>query len=197
MTQIAVFASGGGTNAQNLINNLTRGRVNVVLCNNPKAYVLERARNENIPAYTFTRDELVQPPTPERPNRVVDLLEAYHTDLIILAGFLLHVPSFLIDQYHDRIINIHPALLPKYGGKGMYGHHVHEAVVAAHETQSGITIHLVDNDYDHGRTLFQATCSVTDTDSPETLAQKIHLLEQAHFPNVVDQYIETITHHGF
>ena len=117
------------------------------------------------------------------------ILQQYDAFALILAGFLMKIPSHLIDAWPRRIINIHPALLPKYGGKGMHGMHVHEAVVAAKEVESGITIHLVDEQYDHGKTLFQAKCEVLPCDTALDVAAKIHLLEQAHFPEVVDDYL--------
>ena len=120
---------------------------------------------------------------------VLDYLRAKKADWVILAGFLWLVPENMLEAYPNRIINIHPALLPKYGGKGMYGHHVHEAVVAAHEKETGITIHIVDNHYDQGTTLFQARCKVTPDDTPESVAAKIHLLEKEYFPRVIDETI--------
>ncbi len=189
MERIAVFASGSGTNAENLICNLTQGKVCVIICNNPQAYVLERARKLQIPAVVLTREQLRQPPVAGQSHALTDLLQEYRIDFLLLAGYLLQIPSYLIERYPGRILNIHPALLPKYGGKGMYGHHVHQAVIDAKETESGITIHVVDDRYDHGPALFQARCSVTDSDTADTLAQKIHLLEQQFFPQVVDSYI--------
>lgn len=183
MINIAVFASGSGTNAENLINyfnNTTDIRVSAVLCNNPKAYVITRAAKLGVPCHLFSKGEW---------ERVDELLSHYNIDYIVLAGFLLQVPEPLIESFPDRIINIHPALLPNYGGKGMYGMNVHNAVIAAKEKESGITIHLVDKHYDHGATLFQAKCSLTEEDTPDTLAAKIHELEQKYFPAVVMQHI--------
>ena len=186
MTRIAVFASGGGTNAENLIKNLTKGKVCIVLCDRRDAYVLERAKKLNVPTVTFTRKEL-EAAGPE--NRINSILKEYNIELIILAGFLLKIPAEMIARFPGRIINIHPALLPSFGGKGLYGHHVHKAVLEAGEKKSGITVHLVDEQYDHGQHLFQARCTVDENETPETLAGKIHLLEQTHFPAVVDEYI--------
>lgn len=192
MNNIAIFASGSGTNAQNLIEyfNYGKGRntasVKTVICNKPGAYVLVRAEKLNVPYSVMNKEELTHSSA-----KLLELLKQHNIDYIILAGYLLKIPSELIAEYPDRIINIHPALLPSYGGKGMYGHHVHEAVVAAGEKESGITIHLVDEKYDNGRTLFQARCEVAPTDTPDDVAAKIHLLEQSHFPTVVEQYISS------
>jgi phosphoribosylglycinamide formyltransferase-1 len=122
-------------------------------------------------------------------EKIIDFLSKNEIDVLILAGFLLKVPKYLIDQYQGRIINIHPALLPKYGGKGMYGMNVHSAVIAAGESKSGITIHLVDEIYDNGKILFQAECCIEKGETPETLASKIHELEQKHFPQIIEDYI--------
>lgn len=194
MTRIAIFASGSGSNAENLICNITEGKVVLLLCNNPKAFVLERAKKHQVPSVVFTAGQLEQ-------KGVLDILQAYQIDLILLAGFLWKIPQHVLDAFPERILNIHPALLPRYGGKGMYGNKVHEAVLndlkSGHDgpelenstATSGITIHLVDEHYDRGRILFQASCPVDRTDTVQTLAQKIHILEHRHFPQVVDQYI--------
>lgn len=186
MTRIAVFASGGGTNAENLIKNLQKGKVCIVLSDRQNAYVLERAKKLNVPTVTFTRKEW-EAGGPD--NRIGNILKEYNIELIVLAGFLLKIPAEMIARFPGRIINIHPALLPSFGGKGLYGHHVHKAVLEAGEKKSGITVHLVDEQYDHGQHLFQARCTVDENETPETLAGKIHLLEQTHFPAVVDEYI--------
>ncbi len=203
MKHLAIFASGSGTNAQNLIeyfngnancnaehntNILPQSRntanVKIVICNKPNAYVLTRAENLGVPSLVLNKEELTT-----NPQKLLQTLAEHKIDYIILAGYLLKIPQELISQYPDKIINIHPALLPSYGGKGMYGHHVHEAVVAAGEKESGITIHLVDEKYDNGKILFQAKCTVEPTDTPDDVAAKIHTLEQAHFPQVVDDYL--------
>ena len=195
MKHLAIFASGSGTNAQNLIEYFNYGknrsgqrgseiRVELVICNKPQAYVVERAKKLDVPSVVLSKEELTT-----NTQKLFELLSQYNIDYIILAGYLLKIPAELIDKYHDRIINIHPALLPAYGGKGMYGHHVHEAVVAAGEKESGITIHLVDEKYDNGKILFQAKCEVAPSDTPDDVAEKIHHLEQANFPRVVDEYI--------
>ncbi|MDD4919210.1 MAG: phosphoribosylglycinamide formyltransferase [Bacteroidales bacterium] len=206
MTRIAIFASGNGSNAENLIRNLTAAEVVLLMCNNPKAYVLKRAQQLHVPAVVFSREELNAPamcfseklwrvPAPETPDQersVMELLKAHRIDFIILAGFLWKIPVHVIRSWPGRIVNIHPALLPKYGGPGMYGERVHREVIRNKEKESGITIHVVDELYDHGRILFQATCPVDRTDTPESLAGKIHRLEQQHFPAVVDNYIKQV-----
>ena len=189
MTRIAVFASGNGTNAENLIRNLTCGEVVLLLCNKPGAYVLQRARQLDVPAITFSREELENP---DHENSLSATLKIHKIDFIILAGFLWKIPENLVRQWPGKILNIHPALLPKYGGPGMYGERVHKAVLENGEKESGITIHIVDPLYDHGQIIFQATCPVDPADTPDTLAAKIHHLEQLHFPKVADLYISRI-----
>lgn len=154
-----------------------------VFCNNPQAYVIERCRSLNVPCIVFSREDF-------KNDRILELLARYKPDLIVLAGFLWLVPMHLIEAYPDKIINIHPALLPGYGGKGMYGMRVHEAVIAAGEKQSGITIHKVDGHYDKGDAIFQATVDIVPSDTPDTLAHKIHELEYKHFPRVIEEYLE-------
>jgi len=193
MRNIAIFASGTGTNAKKIIEHLAsppaplhsmeRGerkpRVALVVSNKPDAGVLKIAEANNIPALIIEKEKFF------RGNAYVDELKAAGIDFIVLAGFLWKLPSSLIKAYPKKIINIHPALLPKYGGKGMYGHFVHEAVIAAREKESGITVHYVDDHYDNGDIIFQAKCEVEETDTPETLAKKIQALEHRYFPVVV------------
>jgi len=186
MTRIAVFASGNGSNAENLIRNLTCGKVVLLLCNKPGAYVLQRARQLNVPTLLFSREELENP---DSRNSLSKTLQNNKIDFIILAGFLWKIPEHLIRLWPGKMLNIHPALLPQYGGPGMYGDRVHSAVIQNAEKESGITIHVVDPLYDHGQIIFQAKCPVTGSDTPETLASKIHNLEQLHFPKVADRYI--------
>ena len=186
--RLAILGSGNGTNAQQ-ISEYFAGRDDVkvacIIYNRKDAYIAQRAKNLGIEARYFGRADFYNN------GAVLEYLHEKNIDWVILAGFLWLVPEPLLNAYPNRIINIHPALLPKYGGRGMYGHHVHEAVVAAHEHESGITIHIVDHQYDRGTTLFQARCTVTPDDTPDTLAAKIHLLEKEHFPRVID---ETIKH---
>lgn len=185
MKNLVIFASGSGTNAENLIKYFAESkqfRVAAVFCNKPDAFVLQRAARLGVPTEVFNKADLWE-------GRVEALLAQYDAWALILAGFLMMVPPAIVHSYPGRIINIHPALLPKYGGRGMHGMHVHEAVVAAGEAETGITIHLVDEQYDHGRTLFQARCDVLPCDTAMDVAAKIHLLEQEHFPEVVDGYL--------
>jgi phosphoribosylglycinamide formyltransferase-1 len=193
MYNIVIFASGGGTNAENLMTHYAKSdicNVRAIFCNKPDAFVLKRAENHGIPSFVFSKEELK---APENGNKVLKELDRYSADVILLAGFLPKVPDFLVDRFEGKIINIHPSLIPKYCGKGMYGEHVHEAVVANHETESGITIHLVDKRYDHGRILFQARCSVKPEDTAAEVAGKIHVLEQTYFPDVVINYLKSLS----
>lgn len=193
MKNIALFASGNGSNAQNIIEYFNQNRekchnlsgtVKRVICNRTSAYVLERAKMLNVPTSVLTKEELTTTPAP-----LLQLLDSNNIDIIVLAGYLLMIPDELTERYKGRIINIHPSLLPAYGGKGMYGNRVHEAVISAGETKSGITIHLVDKIYDNGKILFQAECPVLKDDTADSLAQRIHTLEYSHFPRVINEYI--------
>ena len=183
---IAIFASGSGTNAENIIRHFQGNKdVNValVVSNKPDAYVLVRAANLHVPSLTLTREEFA------RGEELARLMKERGIDFIVLAGFLLRVPEALIEAYPGRIVNIHPALLPKYGGKGMYGDRVHRAVVEAGERESGITIHIIDEQYDRGTTVFQAKCPVLPGDTPDDVARKVHALEYAHYPEVIGQLL--------
>jgi phosphoribosylglycinamide formyltransferase-1 len=189
MKRIAIFASGSGTNAQRIIEHFTNkdiANVELLLSNNKDAYVLERAKKLHVPSCIFTRNEFYQT------DKIIRMLEENKIDFIVLAGFLWLLPTKLIQLYPNRIVNIHPALLPKYGGKGMYGHHVHEAVIANNEKESGITIHFVNENYDEGNTIFQAKCPVEPSDTPDSLAEKIHILEHEHFPLVIEALVKKI-----
>ena len=184
--RMAIFVSGSGTNCENIIQHFANHdnvEVALVWSNRADAYALKRAEKYSIPTIVMGRKDF------NDANKVLPVLEEYRIDFIVLAGFLLMIPNFLVQAYDHRMVNLHPALLPKYVGKGMYGHHVHEAVVAAHEKETGITIHIVDNHYDRGTTLFQARCAVDPDDTPDTVAAKIHLLEKEHFPRVIDETI--------
>lgn len=181
MKRIAIFASGSGTNAENLIDYFRRhdsARVSLILCDNPQAGVLERAARLNVPAEVITRGQL-------REGKALEILQKNDIDFIVLAGFLSLVPGELVRKYEKRIVNIHPALLPAYGGKGMYGMNVHRAVIQAGEKVSGITIHYVDEHYDRGQIVFQARTEIRPGDTPEDLAARIHVLEYEHYPHVV------------
>lgn len=187
--KIAIFASGSGSNAQRITEYFAENQsvsIELFLTNNPQAGVIERGRKLHIPTlifdkYTFSKTE-----------KILAILQKQEIDLIILAGFLWLIPEYLVKAYPNKIINIHPALLPKYGGKGMWGHFVHEAVVANKETQSGITIHYVNEHYDEGGIIFQASCEVAETDTPEDVAHKVQILEHQHFPRVIEDLIQNI-----
>lgn len=184
--RIVIFASGSGTNAQNLIEYFQQselGEVVLVLSNRKDAKVLIRSKSLNVRAKHFTKEELFSS------QGVLKLLKEAQADLIILAGFLLKFPAFILNEYPNQVINLHPALLPKYGGKGMYGHFVHEAVVANKEEKTGITIHYVNENYDEGAIIFQKSVTLTENDTPETVAEKIHKLEYAYFPGVVESIL--------
>jgi formyltetrahydrofolate-dependent phosphoribosylglycinamide formyltransferase len=186
VTRIAIFASGTGSNAQQLINhfrNSTRAEIGLIVSNKPGAGVLSIAAAEKIPSLLVTKENFFSA------NSCLKTLDDHKISLIVLAGFLWKIPVPLIRAYPRRIINIHPALLPKYGGKGMYGHFVHDAVIRNREKVSGITIHYVDEIYDHGETLFQASLVVDENDTAETLANKIHALEHAHYPQVIERIV--------
>jgi phosphoribosylglycinamide formyltransferase-1 len=186
MKRIVIFASGSGSNAENIHHQFANENIEIVaiFCNNEKAGVIERANRLNIPLHLFNRNDF------NNTNIVDQEILSYHPDLIVLAGFLWKIPERLIALFPNKIINIHPALLPNYGGKGMYGHFVHNAVINAKETKSGITIHYVNEHYDEGKYIFQAECEVTSNDSPETLADKIHQLEFANFPQIIKKIIQ-------
>ena len=187
--RIAILASGAGSNAQRIIEYFKEnGRADVVLvgCNNPNALVLKKAASLRVSSFVFNNSALTNL------SVVLDKLLAEKVDLIVLAGFLLKVPESLVRVFPNRIVNIHPALLPKFGGKGMYGKYVHQAVIEAQEKESGITIHYVNEHYDDGATIFQAKCDVNENDDVETLAKKIHALEHEHFAKTIDQIIQTL-----
>lgn len=187
--RIAVFASGAGSNAAKIIDYF-KGKTNVeiglIVCNKPEAGVLAIAQKEGIPTLLIEKEKFF------RGNAYVEELKHANISFIVLAGFLWKIPAALVQAFSGRIVNIHPALLPNYGGKGMYGMNVHNAVIDAKEKESGITIHFVDEVYDHGAVIYQAITSVTDTDTPETLAQKIHQLEHAHYPRVIEEVISDL-----
>jgi phosphoribosylglycinamide formyltransferase 1 len=187
MKKIAIFASGSGSNAENIVQYF-KGRENLniecIYSNKADAYVLERVRKYLISTRIFSRDEFYST------DCILNELRDRGVDLIVLAGFLWLIPQNLIDSF--TIINIHPALLPKYGGKGMYGQKVHEAVVANREKESGITIHYVDNRYDEGKIIFQAKCEVLPDDTPDDVAHKVHQLEYQYFPSVIEKVLLTL-----
>jgi phosphoribosylglycinamide formyltransferase-1 len=184
--RIAVFASGSGTNAEEIFKHFqSHATIEVVLLlsNNPQAYALERAKKFNIPSKIFTRSEF------HESEEVLIWLQKRSVTHIVLAGFMWLVPDYLVKSYPHHIINIHPALLPKFGGKGMYGMHVHEAVKAAGEKETCFTIHEVNERYDEGQILFQAKCEVNPSDTPDEIAHKVHQLEYAHYPCVIEEWV--------
>jgi phosphoribosylglycinamide formyltransferase 1 len=186
MQTIAIFASGSGTNAQQIIEyfrNHPSITIGLVLCNKPGAAVIGRAERLGVPVVLFNRQEFYET------DAIPALLAARRIDYIVLAGFLWLIPPDLLGRYAGKIVNIHPALLPKYGGQGMYGMKVHEAVILAGDAESGITIHVVNEHYDEGKILFQATCPVLPDDTPDTLAARIHELEYRHFAEVVERLV--------
>lgn len=186
--RIAIFASGSGSNAEKIADYF-RGNpeisIELILCNNPNAGVIERAKRLGIALQLFDREQF-------RNGWVLNLLQEKQIDWVILAGFLWLIPKAIVAAFPNKIVNLHPALLPKFGGKGMYGHFVHEAVVAAGETESGITIHFVNEHYDEGNVIFQAAFSVEPTDTPEDIARKGQILEHAHFPRVIEGLISPL-----
>lgn len=189
MKRVAIFASGSGTNAQQIAEYFKANNaadVAMILTNNPTAYVIKRARKLGIPCKIFNKKQLAET------GEVLTWLSEANIDLVVLAGFLWLMPEQIIKAYPEKIVNIHPALLPKFGGKGMYGSRVHQAVIDAGETESGITIHLVDEAYDRGKIIFQAKCEVTGDDTAESLAAKIHQLEYAHFPVIIHQLLNEV-----
>ncbi len=190
MKRIAIFASGAGSNAEKIIQYFTYHptiEVVLIVCNKPGAGVITIAKQNNLSVLLIEKEPFFSG------NHYIDELKEYKIDFIILAGFLWKIPSALIRAYPEKILNIHPALLPSYGGKGMYGNFVHEAVIKAGETQTGITIHVVDEIYDNGKIVFAATCPVLPGDTPETLAARIHKLEHQHYPKVIEEYITGFT----
>ncbi|GAB3708594.1 phosphoribosylglycinamide formyltransferase [Spirosoma flavus] len=188
MKRIVLFASGSGSNAEKIASYFADNSqvdVALIVSNNPKAGVIERARRLHIPVLLFDRTTFYET------NQITQLLLNQNVDLIVLAGFMWLMPAELVRAFPDKIVNIHPALLPKFGGKGMYGHYVHEAVVAAGETESGITIHYVNEHYDEGQIIFQATCPVSPSDTPEDVARNVQALEHIYYPKIVADVLKS------
>jgi len=186
MQQIAIFASGAGSNAARIIEHFRHHpsvKISLIVCNKPGAGVLDIAAKEQIPSLLIEKDRFF------RGDAYVPELQERNISFLVLAGFLWKIPPALVQAYKGVIVNIHPALLPKYGGKGMYGQFVHEAVIAAKEKETGITIHYVDELYDHGQVIFQASFEVEATDTPESLARKVHKLEHEHFPGIIEEVV--------
>lgn len=186
MKKLAILASGSGSNAENIANYFKEkgiAEITLILSNNPDAFVLERAKRLGIPSFVFSKKEL------NDSDIVLDMIRKSGAEWIILAGFLLKVPQNLLEAFDGRIVNIHPALLPKFGGKGMYGDRVHQAVVEAGEEESGITIHYVNEHYDEGAIIFQAKCPVLKQDAADDVASKVHALEYEYFPKVIEDLL--------
>jgi len=188
MINIAIFASGNGSNAENIIQyfkNNIKFKINLIVTNKNDAFVVQRAIKNNIPHIVFSKKEFEN-------TTIIDILKNKKIDFIILAGFLLKISPELVKYYTNKIVNIHPALLPNYGGKGMYGMNVHKAVIEAQESESGITIHYVNENYDKGSIIFQAKCEISNQETPESLAEKIHNLEYEHFPTEINKILNSI-----
>ena len=184
--RIAIFASGSGSNAENIVHYFSGSsefQFPLIISNQPNAYIHKRAETLKIPSFTFTKEQFFDA------KPVLELLTEYNIDAIVLAGFLLKIPTLLIQHFPDKIINIHPALLPKFGGKGMYGAKVHEAVKEAGEPETGITIHYVNENYDDGNIIFQARCPISAADTAEMIAAKVHLLEHEYYPQVIEKIL--------
>lgn len=190
MINVAIFASGEGTNVENLIRHFSGSKevkIKLIVTNNPEAGVVKRAETYKKNIQIVSKEALAN-----YTDQLIDFLQTEKTDLIVLAGFLLKVPEKIVKAFPHRIVNIHPALLPKYGGKGMYGKKVHEAVLQAGDKTSGITVHYVDEEYDNGEHILQAVCKVEENDTAQSLAQKIHELEYFYFPKAVEKAIENL-----
>lgn len=186
MKRLAILASGSGSNAENIVKHFSHStdvEVVAIITNKPDAYVLTRAEYLKIPSYTFTRTDFTEG------DKVITLLDELKVDWVILAGFLVLLPEKMINKYNDRIVNIHPSLLPEFGGKGMYGDRVHKAVVEARKTETGITIHKIDAQYDRGTIVFQAKCAIKPLDNAEKVAQKVHALEYKFFPQIIENLV--------
>lgn len=186
--RVAIFASGAGSNAKKIIDYFRENnfiKITLIVCNKPVAGVLHIAEKENIPAILINREKFFNE------DAYLDVLKKNRIEFIALAGFLWKIPLLLINAYPNKIINIHPALLPIHGGKNMYGSYVHEAVIASGSKESGITIHYVDEHYDNGDIIFQEKCTVDENETPETLAQKIHLLEYKNYPRIIEEMINS------
>lgn len=182
MKRIAIFGSGAGTNAGNILKHFEESevaRVHLVLTNKKNAGIIDRARNYGVPVVIFDREQLES-------GEVLQKLEGHRIDFVVLAGFLWKIPDSIIDRYENRILNIHPSLLPDYGGEGMYGMRVHEAVVENEEEETGISIHYVTADYDEGEVVFQDSVEIDPDDSPEDVAGKVQELEHRHYPSVIE-----------
>lgn len=189
MKRIAIFASGSGSNAQRIMEHFKRNKemeVALVLCNKPDAYVLQRADNFEVPTHVFSKEELYHT------NSIDNLMKNLEIDLIVLAGFMWLIPERIIHTYAKRILNIHPALLPKFGGEGMYGKKVHEAVLRSGDEETGISIHYVNENFDEGEIIYQSKCTIDKSDDAEKLAYKVHQLEHLHYPKIIEDILKKL-----
>lgn len=185
MKNIAILASGSGSNAEKIVNHFlgsTKARISLIASNKKGAYVLERAKKLGVPSHVFSKAALES-------GELTAYLKNLEIDFVVLAGFLLQIPDNLIAAFPEKMVNIHPALLPNYGGKGMYGDHVHRAVKASGDKETGITIHLVNENYDEGKIIFQTAVGIDENDSPEQIAEKVHVLEHKYYPKIIESLI--------
>ncbi|MBP5502321.1 MAG: phosphoribosylglycinamide formyltransferase [Bacteroidales bacterium] len=186
MWNVTIFASGSGTNAENIFNYFKDSklvRIGLLITDNPKAFVIERCRRHSVPCLVLSKRLI------DDTDFMLGVLRDFRTNFVVLAGYIKLVPDYIVTAFDQRIVNIHPSLLPKHGGKGMYGNRVHQSVLDSGDKESGITIHFIDNDYDRGSVIFQAKCPVLPDDTADTLAQRVHALEYEHYPKVIEDTI--------
>ena len=186
MWNVTIFASGSGSNAENIFNYFKDSklvRVGLLITDNPKAFVIERCRRHSVPCLVLSKRLI------DDTDFMLGVLRDFRTNFVVLAGYIKLVPDYIVAAFDQRIVNIHPSLLPKHGGKGMYGSRVHQSVLDSGDKESGITIHFIDNDYDRGAVIFQAKCPVLPDDTSDTLAQRVHALEYEHYPKVIEDTI--------
>ncbi len=186
MWNVTIFASGSGSNAENIFNYFKDSklvRVGLLITDNPKAFVIERCRRHSVPCLVLSKRLI------DDTDFMLGVLRDFRTNFVVLAGYIKLVPDYIVAAFDQRIVNIHPSLLPKHGGKGMYGNRVHQSVLDSGDKESGITIHFIDNDYDRGSVIFQAKCPVLPDDTADSLAQRVHALEYEYYPNVIEDTI--------
>lgn len=186
MWNVTIFASGSGSNAENIFNyfkDSKLARVGLLITDNPKAFVIERCRRHSVPCLVLSKRLI------DDTDFMLGVLRDFRTNFVVLAGYIKFVPGYIVAAFDQRIVNIHPSLLPKHGGKGMYGSRVHQSVLDSGDKESGITIHFIDNDYDRGSVIFQAKCPVLPDDTADSLAQRVHALEYEHYPKVIEDTI--------
>ncbi|MBO7142318.1 MAG: phosphoribosylglycinamide formyltransferase [Bacteroidales bacterium] len=186
MWNVTIFASGSGSNAENIFNYFKDSklvRIGLVITDNPKAFVIERCRRHSVPCLVLSKRLI------DDADFMLGVLRDFRTNFVVLAGYIKLVPDYIVSAFDQRIVNIHPSLLPKHGGKGMYGSRVHQSVLDCGDKESGITIHFIDNDYDRGSVIFQAKCPVLPDDTADSLAQRVHALEYEHYPRIIEDTI--------